>query len=117
MKTAKITATTTPGVPMPVEFQNSSFGGLRLTITKVSSKGELILPPQIEAQWMVPDWIEGESYTVLIESVNTEGQVVNAPPPITVIVPTGGNTYTRVDGISVDFVGQSSTDPVPIALI
>ena len=116
MKTAKITATTTLGVPMPAEFENSSFGGLRLTITKMSSNGKLILPPQIEAQWMVPDWVEGETYSVLIESVNTDGQVVNAPPPIVVTTPSGGNTYTRVDGISVDFVGQGVL-PEPVTLI
>ena len=105
MRSATITVAITPNVPMPpsVEIPFGAFAGFRLTLVKTSTKGQVVYPIQVETVWNIGQFQEGESYDILVESVDIEGRPINRQD-LTVLVPTAGAPvamYSRVDAISV----------------
>lgn len=103
MKTATITLFTEEGVPMPESPEPfAAQAGFRLTLKRLSSGGTLVLPVENKLVWVIGDFVEGEAYELLVESVDANGRTINAPPLATISVPVAP-TYTRVAEIGIDW--------------
>lgn len=99
MKTATITLAVTEGVPMPhTDFATQA--GFRLTLKRLATDGQLVLPVENKLTWVIGDFIEGEEYSLLVESVDANGAAINALPLASIRVPAAA-TYTRVDAFSI----------------
>lgn len=97
MKTLTIELQGTPGVALPGNF--APFAGFQLTLTKVSSGGQLVLPVEQKLLWQFGEMKEGEQYNLLIECVDTNGERIMALPVAELLVPVDP-TYTRLDGFT-----------------
>lgn len=96
MKTATITLVVEENVPMPEsEVPFAAPAGFRLTLKRLATGGLLVLPPENKIVWVIGDFVEGENYELLVESVDANGRVINAPPLAVISVP-AAPTYTRV---------------------
>lgn len=105
MKTATITLAVTEAVPMPPPTDGVPFStqaGFRLTLKRLSSGASAALPVENKLVWVIADFFEGEQYELLVESVDSEGRTINAPPLAIISVPVNP-TYTRVDSFGIDW--------------
>lgn len=103
MKTATITLLVEKNVPMPESPEPfAAQAGFKLTLKRVSTGGLLELPVENKLVWVIGDFIEGEAYELLVESVDANGRVINAAPLANIAVP-AAPTYTRVAEIGIDW--------------
>lgn len=103
MKTATITLFVEENVPMPPsETPFAAQAGFKLTLKRVATGGLLELPVETKLVWVIGDFIEGEAYELLVESVDANGRVINAAPLANIVVP-AAPTYTRVAEIGIDW--------------
>jgi hypothetical protein len=101
MKTATITLSVTPGIPMPEnEIPFAAQAGFRLTLTRNSTEASLSTPVEDKLTWVIGNFVEGEVYSLLVEAVDSEGRVIQSLPSTTIEVP-AAPTFTRVDGFNV----------------
>lgn len=108
MKTATITLSVTPNVPMPENAEPfASQAGFRLTLTRAATGASISTPVEDRLTWVIGSWVEGEAYSLLIEAVDSTGRVIQALPAATVQVP-AAPTYTRIDGFN---IAWSSAQP------
>ena len=103
MKTATITLYTEENVPMPEsDVPFAAQAGFKLTLKRVSTGGLLELPVENKLVWVIGNFIEGEAYELLVESVDANGRTINAAPLANITVP-AAPTYTRVAEIGIDW--------------
>lgn len=96
MKTLTIELQATVDV-LPGNF--APFAGFQLTLTKVSSGGQLVLPVEQKLLWQFGEMQEGEQYSLLVECVDTNGERIMALPTATLDVPVDP-TFLRLDGFT-----------------
>ena len=96
MKTLSIELQTVTEV-LPGNF--APFAGFQLTLTKVSSGGQLVLPVEQKLLWQFGEMVEGEQYTLEIACVDTNGERIMSLPVATLDVPVDP-TFLRLEGFT-----------------
>lgn len=108
MKTLTVNLNTTPDVLQPIDPLRPDplpFAGFRLTLTAPS--GNSATPPvEQKLTWQFAEMVEGATYKLLVEAVDIDGRVIQSMPSMVLTVPVGADvpTYSRIDGVSIDWI-------------
>jgi hypothetical protein len=101
MRTATITLQVTEAATRPEGAPTAAFGGFRLTITRPDGS-TATPPPGLSTTWRIGNFAEGQTYRLLVEAIDVNGAAIQALPPVDVVVPMVP-TFTRVDGVAIDW--------------